>query len=399
MEMETNISDIPEDVLSSIISFLGIEDVLPTRLLSKTWRHLRVPTVDINEERFCRRFGADPTDFALFVGFALNALQRFPGTGTIKTLGIHSPSANSDYMSLWVRIALDLQVEEIVISGRVAHSPSEAQFMWPIDLWNSPHLKALRLHAGGIFPAASSVNLPQLVTLRLQLIGFSSNNGLINFLEGCTGLQNFVAGGIWFTESAGENLQPNLPHLKTLDFELMKFASNRTFLNFLLGCPMLDSLSAYQVRFDEITEVDIPLNLPCLKNLLLNGIMFSSSHALLSFLSGCPTVESLVLRGIRFPNHLDVLEEDSMEINLPCLKNLDLSYMMFSTNRGFLKFLFGCPNVESLVAIHNLLDEVKELAAEEFIVMQKLKKVEVRFSDWEVPAPVFSMARFDLKIS
>ncbi|XP_057420082.1 F-box/FBD/LRR-repeat protein At5g56420-like [Lotus japonicus] len=180
----TRISDLPDELLCHILSFLPIEDVFAASLVSKRWRSLRysLPNLDISEDRFLGRWRSSYSFIQLVNAAILGRGIHQP----IKTLCLILVSPISQ---TWLKAARDLKVHNLEISVPLGTNV-------PCTVFTITTLVVLKLCNATVTDAFSSlvVHLPSLKVLDLNRIHFFKRQHFIELLNGCAAsLEDFQA--------------------------------------------------------------------------------------------------------------------------------------------------------------------------------------------------------------
>ncbi|KAG7563771.1 Leucine-rich repeat 2 [Arabidopsis suecica] len=178
-----NLNDLPEDLLSRILSFLPIEVAATTSLISKRWRTLFLfaPTLKLTYHE-----GANGDAFVKFVArmLALRSREKNP----IEKFALHLvKGVDGDHVDGLILNALGHELSDLDLR------------IYNLDNWSgpSPHvfvakeLSTLVLGTNCIINVERGVvDLPNLKTLHLDDVQFTDDNtGLSKLLSGCPVLE------------------------------------------------------------------------------------------------------------------------------------------------------------------------------------------------------------------
>ncbi|TVT96734.1 hypothetical protein EJB05_58050, partial [Eragrostis curvula] len=139
------LSDLPDELLHHVMSFIKAWEVVRTCVLSRRWRYLwaSAPCIDVRFRSFC-----EPVeDFAKFVYRLLLARETL---APVDTLRLRSSGTNDDFdnedVKMWIRHAIKRNARVIQLSG-LRNLFVE---LHPMDLV-SRHLKILKLSYADVF--------------------------------------------------------------------------------------------------------------------------------------------------------------------------------------------------------------------------------------------------------
>jgi hypothetical protein len=179
---DDRISDLPDEILCHILSFLPTKPAFTTTVLSKRWTPLFFsrPILDFNYNDFYN-YNA----FSRFCRFVNNLMlsSRYSTNKPFKTfrLKIFGVSGDRDQISRilspWLEAAKQRRVEEF-------HLILYCNILKP-NIFISPNLVVLKLEWLKIASGTSCVYLPSLKTLHLKFVEFKNRNDYINFLSAC----------------------------------------------------------------------------------------------------------------------------------------------------------------------------------------------------------------------
>ncbi|KAJ1411647.1 F-box-like domain superfamily [Sesbania bispinosa] len=201
------ISELPDEVLCHILSFLPSKEAIATSTLSTKWKSLwtMVPVLDF--EHFIRdvsitkvNFPFTPEVIALADKFSstVNKFLSLRKTESITRFRIKCRlyPCNSTDVSNWVSAAIAGKVEHLSISLLMRHQKlpylqnSQICFSPPNALFNCSTIVSLNLEGCFLLRVPSSVHLPCLKNLRLH-VGMVFNYDISRFLSGCPALEMF----------------------------------------------------------------------------------------------------------------------------------------------------------------------------------------------------------------
>ncbi|XP_057440610.1 F-box protein At4g09920-like [Lotus japonicus] len=194
------ISELPDDILLHILSFLPTEDVIATSLVSKRWRPLwlSVPTLlHFDQYRYFKRHPEKQKRWYSFAEFVYAALHKRGSCQPIKgfRLLIYDNLHSYD-VKQWLNKAIQHGVENLEVN---CYPGCEL----PRNFFNCTTLVVLKLDWPYFHNGFSSVYLPSLKTLHLNPHGnglayFSKPQDFLELLYGCPMLENLVAKSLIF---------------------------------------------------------------------------------------------------------------------------------------------------------------------------------------------------------
>ncbi|XP_057434355.1 F-box/LRR-repeat protein At4g14103-like [Lotus japonicus] len=192
------ISQLPEELLLLILSFLPTEYVVVTSLVSKRWRPLwlSVPTLDFDELRYLNRRPRYRKQLG-FVNFMSTTIQARGSRQPIKEFRL-TCYCEDHLTKRWLNEVIQCGVENIDVKCY----PS---FDLPSSIFNCATLVVLKLR----WPFfenndISSVYLPSLKTLHLKNAGFLKPQNFMALLYGCPILENLEANTVFFLDPSFE---------------------------------------------------------------------------------------------------------------------------------------------------------------------------------------------------
>ncbi|MED6158438.1 hypothetical protein PIB30_032762 [Stylosanthes scabra] len=204
------ISVLPDAILVHILSFLSSQTVVTaTSTLSTRWRDLwlSVPTVDLDDSLF--RLRAKPDRF---VPFAYAVLLSRDATQPILNfrLKYRSASVASCDVNFWLKIAIQRKVETVEFSPFFF-----SHVTLPTAIFTCSRLLVLKLQ-NLIVDRISTVHLPLLKTLHIDLVRFTNGEYLEIILSGCPNIHHLKIKGLELQQSfipLGVTF-PNLIHVE-----------------------------------------------------------------------------------------------------------------------------------------------------------------------------------------
>jgi hypothetical protein len=178
---DDRLSDLPDSLIHSILSFLDSRQVVRTSVLSRRWRHLwrAVPCVDFDLTLFCRKTyyelnNISKEEWQPFEEFG-NNLSLLNSAASLDKLRIHVPALDyndrqqvTEACSRWIQRGV--QCSPAVIDIHMGFSYRSADWFFPILGSNSSRLTSLHLcgvKLGASFSEELCSGYPLLEELRL----------------------------------------------------------------------------------------------------------------------------------------------------------------------------------------------------------------------------------------
>ncbi|KEH43138.1 F-box/RNI/FBD-like domain protein [Medicago truncatula] len=190
--LDDRISDLPDELLCYILSFLPMKLAFTTTVLSKRWTLLccSLLVLRLNDQTF--------KDYEAFYQFCrfMDTLMLSPLTTSqpikafLLNCCIKHRAQNSKFnVTKWLEVAKRRRVEEF-------HLTLYYHNLKPI-IFISQTLVVLKLKRLNVGNDTLCVDLPSLKTLYLQLVYFKNQKDYINFLSACPILEDFHAKSIY----------------------------------------------------------------------------------------------------------------------------------------------------------------------------------------------------------
>ncbi|KAI3921382.1 hypothetical protein MKW98_013316 [Papaver atlanticum] len=185
------ISELPDTVLSHILSSIPTKSVVRTSILAKRWRYIwkSVPVMDFDENLFPRQTGNAEHENTSFVGFVDRVMESHDDTD-IRKLRLAFFDADIARVNKWIQIAIDRNVRELLIET----PKNYVEFTESLFSCDSlVYLKFDRSYANLKLP--ESFCFSSLRTLCLSAVYFPENALLVQLLSGCPVLQDLDMNG------------------------------------------------------------------------------------------------------------------------------------------------------------------------------------------------------------
>ncbi|CAA7025388.1 unnamed protein product [Microthlaspi erraticum] len=175
------ISQLSDDLLLRILSFVPTKDVVATSLLSKRWRYLwkLVPQLEYDDSNHIG-------DYKIFSQYVYRSLlaNKAPVVEYFHlNLGMDCPVID---ISLWIDTAVSRRVRELEIDIR---SCQEVCFTLPSSVYTSETLETLTLVSFVLLNVPVNVSLPSLTSLILENVDYADDQTLPRLLSGCPNLE------------------------------------------------------------------------------------------------------------------------------------------------------------------------------------------------------------------
>ncbi|KAL7116481.1 hypothetical protein ACP275_03G007500 [Erythranthe tilingii] len=149
------ISQLPDDILTSIISRLSLTEAAATSILSTRWRRLWTHTTRLNFPHFEQQRGSSEKymkylheiKFPNYVKFIDGVLDSYNNDGILKEFSIHMPCLEGANVEKWIEFALARKVEIIDISMVYfinATKIGSYSFPWPSNTSSLQGVKSLK---------------------------------------------------------------------------------------------------------------------------------------------------------------------------------------------------------------------------------------------------------------
>ncbi|XP_028802083.1 F-box/FBD/LRR-repeat protein At4g26340-like [Neltuma alba] len=181
IRLSDRLSNLSDDLLRHILSFLPTKDAIATSLLSKRWMSLWIglPILHFDDSSF--------RSSESFFQFVECALKFFPNFNHIQIFRLKGSGikfgTRPDKIISWVKEVInklnELQVDELELCFT-----SWSSIRLASSIFNSSTLKVLRLKDVKV-DTLSSVNLPSLKVLHLESVMFLEFRCLVMLLAGC----------------------------------------------------------------------------------------------------------------------------------------------------------------------------------------------------------------------
>lgn len=234
------ISDLPDFLLSHILSFLTTKDAVVTSILSSRWKTLwtLVPNIDFNDDEvgFLRTPSSLPSYPTWQRPSPLPLLKRYRFTfphivSRVWSLRNANPNPPKKFrlrwqndcdpihVDTWLRTAITRGFEELDLD---IYLPLPDHFILPFTLFNHCKTLAVLKLAGSIVlnpPSSSAMGFPSLKVLHLHLVEYANPDSFSRLLSCCPVLQDLSL-QILGNEDDENNFKIIVPTLKRLQFSI-----------------------------------------------------------------------------------------------------------------------------------------------------------------------------------
>lgn len=295
------LSQLPDDFLLQILSWLPTKDVIKTTLLSKRWRFLwtLVPRLSYD----LRLHGNICPKFSQFVDRSL-LLHKAPTLESVHfRIGSICYTAESD-VGVWVRTVVDRSVRELKIS----YCSGEEPIRLPKCLFACKTLVVLKLENVSLVDGSSYACFKSIQTLHLVDVKYANDQSLPRIISCCSTLEDLVV-----QRCPGDNVKVvtvTAPCLKNLSLHKSSQAFEGDDDGFLINAPRLKRIDiedywggfCYIENMPEVVEANV-------------DVIYKNTEKLMGSLT---SVKRLALCLITS----DVI---SLSISLKCKKKLSVS--------------------------------------------------------------------------
>ncbi|CAN1154070.1 F-box/LRR-repeat protein At3g26922 [Linum perenne] len=267
-EEEDPISELPNEILHSVLSLLTPKERARTNVLSRRWRHIwdSYPVVEFYE-----------TSLDQFQKLSESTLNRFSRNKLLRmeSLKIMVQSNKGSHRSQVSEQLLNLASERKAMCVEVTTCCGHFPCDFPFQLLSN-----------------STVTILSLNNVRL-----------------------------FFDINGDKNLILSLNSLRSLHLHNVQFLDDRIFANLIASCPLLDNLKLGSVKRMSLAT-NMNLSLSSLRFLHLYHVKYREFQ---DFIARCPLLETLELQSINYIDGLEVLTT-LQNSNIPNLKTLKIFY-------------------------------------------------------------------------
>ncbi|CAL9243863.1 unnamed protein product [Arabidopsis halleri] len=184
------ISDLSDELLVKILSFLPTKVAVSTSVLSKQWEFLWMWLPKLEYFDYDHITDRSESAFQTYRDFIANnlPLHRAPIIESL-SLGFRLGSLHPEDLKSWVGIAVSRRVRELSIC--YFDYWDESQLLLPCSLYTCKSLVTLKLYGNNILvDVPPTVCLPSLKTLQLERVRYSNEDSLRLLLSDCPVLED-----------------------------------------------------------------------------------------------------------------------------------------------------------------------------------------------------------------
>ncbi|XP_057418388.1 F-box/FBD/LRR-repeat protein At4g26340-like [Lotus japonicus] len=300
--MEDMISHLSDDILCHILSFLPTEQAIATSVLSKRWRSLwiSVPVLNYDNQTYLKNLKPSYCfERLIYATILARGVQRPIRTFRLKYEVFHDERANAD-INVWVDTVIQRGVENMDIE--IEFDPQYLGYEYIICL--SPKilscktLVALKLKEVSL-TASSFIELPSLKSLDLETVKFQEPQYFMDLLCGCPMLEDLKINWLDYEYSGPvcKERVKNLPELVKADIRFIGLEyMNYDSTNYLLEA--ISNVEILTIQDYEEFGVDVGnavAGFSHLRHLVLTVPFVKKSHWVLLMLKNCPKLQSFTL--------------------------------------------------------------------------------------------------------
>ncbi|KAJ7950448.1 FBD-associated F-box protein [Quillaja saponaria] len=299
LAMTDRISNLPDPLLSRILSFLPTKQAVLTSILSNRWKLLWTWVSNFDfDDRICAQQSEEIDDeedhmsFPQFVSRVLLLCNSQP----IKKFRLKCDSLNSNSFDVntWVSTAITRKVEQLELSVSF-----KKDFELSHSLFTCKTIVGLKLNGGKggsiILNVNSPVHFPFLKTLHLEEITYPDQDSFRRFFSGFQVLENLVVKEFYIMENAYADFEINLPNLLKAELDFFKDSSGWTLLllkavngtTYLSLSALTTPIIGYKIAYFG--------SFPNLIHLKLGFECYDGWNLLKNFLNNSPKLEVLVI--------------------------------------------------------------------------------------------------------
>uniref|UniRef100_F6HR85 F-box domain-containing protein n=1 Tax=Vitis vinifera TaxID=29760 RepID=F6HR85_VITVI len=184
------ISNLPDELLCHILSFLPTKFAVGTSILSKRWRYLwaSVPILDFDDELWLNPSTLVELEerIIMFQNF-VDGVLRHSEVSCIKKFRLGYRDNNLDSVYSWICIALERRVQELDLHLLID---------WGVELppmfFICKTLVVVKLSCALFLDIPTTVWLPSLKALHLKSVEYSDDDSIQKLLSGCPVLEELV---------------------------------------------------------------------------------------------------------------------------------------------------------------------------------------------------------------
>ncbi|KAL4272549.1 hypothetical protein GQ457_13G002440 [Hibiscus cannabinus] len=188
MEDVDRLSDLPDSILSHILSFLSTKEAVGTSVLSSKWRHLFTSVSNLDFDLEHENLKSYTFGVNSFISFVDKMLFSHNMTNIENFRLKRNTRVDSNSVYRWISAAAVRGVKHLDLNIWLDKS-----IMFPGVVFTCRTLVTLKLDlCSFVFDVPKSVHLPNLKTLHLSRVEFSNDDSFKNLLSGCISLEDMV---------------------------------------------------------------------------------------------------------------------------------------------------------------------------------------------------------------
>ena len=183
------ISNLPDELLYHILSFLPTKFAVGTSILSKRWRYLwaSVPILDFDDELLNPSTLVELEERIIMFQNFEDGVLRHSEVSCIKKFRLGYRDDNLDSVYSWICIALERRVQELDLHLLID---------WGVELppmfFICKTLVVVKLSCALFLDIPTTVWLPSLKALHLKSVEYSDDDSIQKLLSGCPVLEELV---------------------------------------------------------------------------------------------------------------------------------------------------------------------------------------------------------------
>ncbi|KAA8532815.1 hypothetical protein F0562_033068 [Nyssa sinensis] len=365
------ISELPRNVIESILECLPVQDAVRTSILSRKWRYnwAMLPQLIFDYHFFEYLDNKDDqvSDFASVINKIL-----LLHIGPILKFILYNPPGHSlrtEDIDQWILFLSRNGIRDFTLQNS-----SDVRYKLPTQLFACPELTHLTLSKCTFNPPSAFRGFRNLIRLQFRAVAYAADS-FGSFISSCPRLEiltlDFCSGSGHFIIHA-----PNLKHLcvsgslesiciqnaqnlltLSLGSSQMRRSSGSNISRVLGSLPMIEKLDIDLDFYEFLAAGDIPKMLPtkmnCMKNLTLSSVDFSKVGEIscaLCLIRSCPNLQELYISATRNASTIPALNFLEEDCTLSQLQVVNISSVIgLPSELEFIKCLLACsPLLETM---------------------------------------------------